>query len=167
MEKIIRDKNLRLVISKNRPYLAAGKVLKEYRQENPNPNHIQSLSTQNIGKSMFSLIFKDRADYTFEYINKITYYGRELGVVDDIAIFDMKENKEVYYGYITCVKTQKGKELISKLNNIIRELKYSKEWTKAFTDWLPTQKLKDDYLTYYKNVFLKEGDIYDDNPRSR
>jgi len=167
LTQIIRNENLRLVVSKNRPYLGAGKVLKQYLKENPNAKHIKSLSTLNIGKSMFHSIFKDRADYTFEYINKITYYGNELGVLKDTVIYPMKENLDIYYGYASCVKTQKGKEVITKLNDIFRILKYSPKWINAFAKWLPTQKLKDDYLNYYKDVFLPSGDIYDDNPRSR
>ena len=157
LTKIIRNENLRLVVSKNRPYLDAGKVFKHYIKLNPNQKHIKALSTQNIGKSMFSSIFKDRADYTFEYINKITYYGKELGVLDDTVIFDMKENKAIYYGHVTCVKTQKGKEVISKVNEIIRVLKYKYEWTKVFTDWLPTQKLKNEYLFI---IIISKGNIF-------
>ena len=167
LKEIIRNENLRLIVSKNRPYLGAGKVLKAYLEENPNAKHINKLSTLNIGKSMFGSIFKNRADYTFEYINKITYYGNELGVLDKTAIFPMKENADIYYGYASCVKTQKGKEVITELNEIFRELKYSQEWVNAFAKWLPTQKLKDDYLNYYNEVFLDSKDIYDDNPRSK
>ncbi|NQY93425.1 MAG: hypothetical protein HRT43_04600 [Campylobacteraceae bacterium] len=167
LTKIIENTNLRLVMSKNRPYLAAGTVVKKYLDKNPNATHITKLSTQNVGKSMFGSIFKDRADYTFEYINKVSFYGKELNVLDDAVIFPMKESSEVYYGYVSCVKTAKGKKVIEKINKAIRILKYTDKWTNAFIYWLPNQELIDDYLYYYNEVFLPAGDIYDDNPRSR
>jgi len=167
LTEIIQNKNLRLVISKNRPYLAAGNVVKEYLLKYPNAKHIKALSTQNVGKSMFRSVFKDRADYTFEYINKVTFYGKELGLLKQAAIFPIKESSEVYYGHVSCIKTAKGKKVIEKVNTAIRVLKYTDKWADAFIDWLPNKKLVDDYLYYYNEVFLPAGDIYDSNPRSK
>jgi len=167
LSKIIKNTSLRLVISKNRPYLEAGDVVSQYLKKNPKAKHITKLSTQNVGKSMFGSIFKNRADYTFEYINKVTFYGKELGLLDQAVIFPMKESSEVYYGHVSCVKTPKGKTVIDKINKAIRVLKYTDKWANAFIYWLPNQELIDDYLYYYNEVFLPSGDIYDDNPRSR
>ena len=167
LKDIIKNKNLRLVVAKNRPYLGASKVMKEYIKENPNQKHIQFLSNLNIGKSTFSLVFKDRADYTFTYLDKSSFYGKELGVLDQLVLFQMKENEGVFYGFVSCVKTKKGKVVIEKVNNVIRELKTTDEWMNAFTKWLPNKRLQDDYIKNYKEVFLPKGDIYDDNPRSK
>ncbi len=167
LKDIIKNKDLRLVVSKNRPYLGASKVMEEYIKQNPNQKHIQSLSNLNIGKSMFSLVFKDRADYTFEYLDKSSFYGKELGVLDEVVMFQMEENEGVFYDFVSCVKTKKGKVVIEKVNNIIRELKGTDEWMNAFTKWLPTERLRDDHIKNYKEVFLPKGDIYDDNPRSK
>ena len=167
LKDIIKNTNLKLVISKNRPYLGAGKVMDEYIKTHPNQTHITALSTLNIGKSMFGLVAKDRADYTFEYINKVTYYGKQMGVLNKTVIYPMAENQDTYYGFISCIKTPKGKQVINKVNTIIKEIKYDEKWITAFTNWLPTKKLQDDYLKYYKEVFLLEPDRYDTNARSR
>jgi len=167
LENIIKNTNLRLAVAKNRPYLGASKVMQEYIKRYPNQKHIQFLSNLNIGKSMFSLVFKDRADYTFEYLDKSSFYGKELRILDDIVLFQMKENEGTFYDFVSCVKTKKGKIVIEKTNNIIRELKHTDKWMNAFTKWLPTKRLQDDYIKNYKGVFLQKGDIYDDNPRSK
>ncbi len=167
LKDIIQNPNLRLVVSKNRPYLGAGKILNDYIKTHPEQKHIIFLSTLNIGKSMYHFIFKDRAEYTFEYSFRATYYGKESNLLNKTVLFPIKENEGIYYGYISCIKTKKGKEVIATVNNILRELIHTDEWILPFVEWLPTEKLKKEYLKYYKEVFLPSGDIYDTNLRSR
>ena len=167
LKDIIENSKLKLVVSKNRPYLGAGKVLKDYLNKNPKQEHITSMSTQNIGKSMFGFVFKNRADYTFEYLFRATYYAEQMGVLDKVAVLPIKENEGVFYGFTSCVKTKKGKRVINQVNTILRELKAKDEWINPFVQWLPSKKLQNEYLKYYHEVFLKSGDIYDTNPRSK
>ena len=167
IEDIIQNEKLKLVVAKNRPYLGAGEVLEAYLKKNPSQTHITTMSTLNMGESMFNFVFKNRADYTFEYVFRATYYAKRIGVLEEVAVFPIKENEGVFYGFHSCVKTLKGKKVIDEVNEIIRELKPKDEWILPFVDWMPTQKTKDAYLKYYKEVFLKKGDIYDDNPRSK
>jgi len=167
LKDLIQNKKIRLVVSKNRPYLGAGKVLHEYLDKTPKQTHITSMSTLNIGESMFKFVFKDRADYTFEYTFRASYYAKQLNVLDQLEVFPIKENEGVFHGFSSCVKTKKGKEVIYKVNDIIRELKPTNEWIDPFVQWLPTKQLQNKYLKYYHEVFLKQGDIYDSNPRSK
>lgn len=167
LKDIIKNPNLKLVVSTNRPYLGAGKVLDEYIKNNPQQNHITFLSTSNIGKSMFGLVAKDRMDYTIEYINKVSYYGNELALLDKVALFKIKENEGMFYDFASCIKTPKGKKVISEVNRILKEQITTDEWMNHFTKWIPTQKLRDEYIKYYKEVFIPSSPIYDTNPRSR
>ena len=116
---------------------------------------------------MFNFVFKNRADYTFEYVFRAKYYAEQTNILDKMAALPIKENEGVFYGFISCVKTQKGKKVINNVNDIIRELKPTDEWINPFVQWLPTKELQDEYLKYYKEVFLKQQDIYDTNPRSK
>ena len=167
LKDIIKNPNLRLVVSKNRPYLGAGKVLNDYLKTHPKQQHITFMSTLNIGKSMYRFVFRDRADYTFEYPFRATYYGKETGLLNQTVIFPIKENEGIYYGYVSCIKTKKGKEVIRKVNNILRDIKHTPEWILPFVEWLPTKDLQEKYFKYYKEVFLPSGEIYDTNPRSK
>ncbi len=167
LKDILKNPNLKLVVSKNRPYLGASKVLKEYIKNNPNQKHITFLSTANIGESMFGQVAKGRSDYTFEYISKTAYYGNKLGLLDKVALFKIKENKGWFYAYISCVKTPKGKQVIKDVNEVLRKIKHTDAWMMPYVKWLPTQKLKDEFIKYYKEVFIPSGEIYDPNPRSR
>ena len=167
LEDIIQNKNLRLVISKNRPYLGANKILQSYLKDNPEQNHITSLSTLNIGKSMFAFIFKDRAEYTFEYSFRVTYYEKELGLEKQAVVFPIKENAGIYYGFTSCVKTPKGRKVVDEVNDILRDIKHTNKWMIPFVKWLPNKKLQEDYIKYYKEVFIPSGEIYDSNPRSQ
>lgn len=166
MKDVIQNKKLRLVIAKNRPYLGASDVIEEYIRKHPKQEHINILSTRSIGKSMFESVIKNRADYTIEYDFRVTYYAKELNRLNDIAVFPIEEDENIYYGYVSCMKTKKGKKAIDEINNILREFKTNEEWVNAFVDWLPSQKRKDDYMKYYNEIFLTQGDIYDSNPRS-
>lgn len=167
LKDIIQNEKLKLVVAKNRPYLGAGEVLEAYLTKNPSQTHITTMSTLNMGESMFNFVFKNRADYTLEYVFRATYYAKLIEALDQVAVFPIKENEGVFYGYHSCVKTKKGKRVITEINEIIRELKPQDKWFLPFVDWMPTQKIKDTYIKFYKEVFLKKGDIYDDNPRSR
>jgi len=167
LKDLIQNPDLRLVVSKNRPYLGAGKVLDAYLKNHPQQKHITFLSTLNIGKSMYSFVFANRADYTFEYPFRATYYGEETGFSDKMVIFPIKENEGVFYGFVSCIKTKKGRQVIDKVNDVLREVKPTNEWLLPFVEWLPTKALKDSYIKYYKEVFLPSREIYDTNPRSK
>ncbi len=164
---ILKDENLRLVLSKNRPYLDAGIVIKDYLLNNPTQNHITEMSTLNTGLSMFNFVLKGRADYTLEYVFRASYYSKLIGKPNQFFAIPIKENDGVFYGYHSCVKTKKGKKVIQEIDEIIKELKPTDAWIQPFVDWMPTSTIKENYIKYYKEVFLKKGDIYDNNPRSR
>jgi len=164
---IIKNDNLKLIISKNKIYMGVGQVIKEYLSKNPNQTHISSMSTLNIGKSMFAFVFKGRADYTLEYAFRAKYYAQDMGVLNKTSIFPIKENEGTFYGFVSCVRTIKGKEVINRVNEVLRVLKHTKQWMNPFLEWLPSQQFKDEYTKYYYDVFLKAGDIYDTNPRSK
>lgn len=167
LKDIIQNRKLNLVIAKNRPYLGAGKVISEYLKENPDDEHINALSTHNISESMFQMVLKNRADYTLEYDFRVKYYSKKFNAENKIVIFPIKENAEIMYGYATCIKSPQGKQVIEEVNTIIRSLRSTTQWINLFKEWIPTQKLQNEYTSYYENTFLPQGDIYDDNPRSR
>jgi len=167
LKDILNNKNLKLVLSKNRPYLDAGIVIKDYLDSNPSQHHITEMSTLNTGLSMFNFVLKGRADYTLEYVFRATYYSKLIRKPNQFFALPIKENSGVFYGYHSCVKTPKGKKVIEEIDEIIKEIKPTDEWIQPFVDWMPSTKIKEDYIKYYKEVFLKKGDIYDNNPRSR
>jgi len=167
LKDILENEKLKLVLSKNRPYLDAGIIIKEYLIKNPSQNHITEMSTLNTGLSMFNFVLKGRADYTLEYVFRATYYSKLIGKSNQFFAIPIKENDGVFYGYHSCVKTKKGKKVIDEIDEIIRELKSTDAWMQPFVDWMPTATIKENYIKYYKEVFLEKGDIYDDNPRSR
>ncbi len=90
-----------------------------------------------------------------------------MGLIDSIEVFKIKENEGIFYDFVSCIKTSKGKKVINEVNVILKELIPTQEWMLHFINWLPTKKVREEHIKYYKEVFIPSGGIYDSNPRSK
>jgi uncharacterized protein (TIGR02285 family) len=166
-QSLLSNKALKLVLADNRPYGGMTMPIYNYIGQNPKQKNVVMLTTGNISSSMLSMVYYGRYDYTFAYADKLYYRSLTSNEkLEDYRTFKVKENDQWLYGFFGCNRTPMGKKIIEKINDIIRVQKKTKVWKELYGEWLPPT-FRAEYYDYYDNVFLKQGDIFDTNPRSK
>lgn len=135
LEKLILNKNLTLSYTKERSYNPIiDKLIVKYQ----NNDNLVYRPASDLTSGFLNMLRENRADYIIEYPTMVAYYSN-----DEFLTLPIKNANKTFPVYIGCSKTKTGKEIIQRINTIIRE--NNPLFSKYYADYLD-EETKNRYL---------------------
>ncbi len=153
LEDVLKSK-VKLGISKDRSY---GKNIDAILEKYKNSSNIVVHSGKDVFESLFQMLIRDRVDCMLGLPEEVMYVAEQKGEKDRIASLTLKENENTYdswLGYVACSKTDWGKQVIAKINQILRTERPTPEYRSAYERWLD-EHARESYRKLYDDIFLK------------
>ena len=152
LEKLLENKQLRIGIQSGRSY---GKILDPLLEKHKGQKHIYIREGKGLYESLLKMLMADRIDYILGYPVETIYVGKMLGVDDQVMNIPLQEHLNTYsYGYIACSKTEWGREIIEKINRILRKERPTEHYRSIMERWLDSNIIES-YRQAYEAIFLK------------
>jgi len=114
--KLIKNKKLTLLLKKGTRY---GERIDTILNENPEAENITYLYTDELGRQALKMLMNRRGDYCLS-LSSTLYEAEKLGYADKIALIPI-EDETYLTGRVACSKTEKGKEVVEKVNRMLHK----------------------------------------------
>ncbi len=118
LKALLDDKALRFLIFDSISFgSGVDELLKEYEKAG---NVYTEYRTDKMNQYALDLLLKKRIDY-FLALNGTRHIASEMGIADQIVFIPIKEQKHYKVGHIVAPKNEWGKQMIKKVNQILRK----------------------------------------------
>lgn len=150
--KMVQVKDIKGILEKSRSYSAPLDALLKAHKGKSN------FFRQPIrSEGLIKVLLYGRVDYILEYPAIVSYYRNRLPEKDgELVSVQIEEIAPVTYGYVACPKNVWGKELIGKINTLIRSLKPNKSYRQIIEMMATNQKdleiIRKKYPDFIKDV---------------
>ncbi len=112
-----------------------------------------------LSRNFFKMLQKGRLDGLIALPEEALYLAELLNFRDEIMTLTIKENQLSYQSwisYVGCSKTEWGKEIIEKINQVLLAQRPTNRYRAAYERWLDESSLTG-YRRLYETVFLEAG----------
>ena len=149
---LMKDK-WRLGIDGDRSYTAGvDSILKQYQgQRNPEVRHGFGLTT-----SFLKMLAKGHIDALIEYPSQVTYISKEIGLSDQYYTIKLEEAPDFTVSYVVAPKTDWGKQVIEKVNRILKKGRPTDEYRSFIERWVSEEGRGEFRKAYNEFLSLKE-----------
>ncbi len=103
---------------------------------------------------MVQMLTAGRIDYLVEYPDTGEYIARKIGN-DTLVSVIISEKSDLSWSFIACPRTEWGRALMNKINNIVYKLRQTDAYRKAYEKVL-NKNLRPVYQQKYNEIFLKQ-----------
>ena len=118
LKALLEDMTLRFLIFDSISFgRGVDELLKEYEKAG---NVYTEYRTDKTDQHALDLLIKKRIDY-FLALNGTRHIASEMGIADQIVFIPIKEQKDYKVGHIVAPKNEWGKQMIEKVNQILRK----------------------------------------------
>lgn len=131
LASIFNNQNLAIGLVSSRSY---GKPIDSVIAKYPSSRFVKHAIEE--GEKMFSLVNKNRLAFTFAYSFELKYYSQTENSNHDLIALDIMGEKPFSIGYMACSKTPWGKSIITKLNEVLKDMRGRDEYINAMTSWI-------------------------------
>jgi uncharacterized protein (TIGR02285 family) len=149
-----QNKN-KLGISKGRTY---SKKIRDILKKFEGSDNIYIGAQGNVAESLLHMLINQRIDYMFLYPEEATYLSRKLGYKKNIVTVPIKEASDLGYSWAACTKNDEGKKVISKISEILSEIRKKDSYRSLYEEWL-SENLLPAYRLKYNEIFLKMNEL--------
>ena len=132
-----------------------GKDIDEVIAENTKYDNFATHTTGNLGQSVFSMLLYKRLDYIIEYPFVASYFEKVLNVGDQTVSLEIKESNPFGMGYTACPKNEWGRNVIDRINTILKESRTTEEYRKILERWQSEKSKK--LIRENYDIFLNTG----------
>ncbi len=133
LDNLLDNKNLVLAYVKSRPF---GGTVNKVVDNKLNQTNILEFAYRMLPK-LPALLDHRRIDYFFDYPFMIKYYKKANKIKSDFVSIRIKENN-IFYNYnVICNRTPVGKDIISKINETLKNKKTNSRFNAGWKLWLP------------------------------
>lgn len=113
------------------------------------------ISSENLS-TMFQLIQLGRIDVTIAYPFEVEYFSLQNSKnLQKLAVLPIQDEAMYIEGSIGCAKTSWGRKVISRVDEILQEIKPSKEYRDALTTWWREESQTEQFKNRYNLYFLQ------------
>jgi len=127
---LLGDKALRFLMFSSISFgSGVDELLKEYEKAE---NVYTEYRTDKMNQNSLDLLLKKRIDY-FLKLNGTRHTASEMGIADQIVLIPIEEQKHYKVGYITAPKNEWGKQMIQKVNQVLRKQIPTETFFQLFT----------------------------------
>ena len=150
--ELIQNKQLRFGIQSGRSY---GKMIDPLLERYKGQKHIYLREGKELYEGLLKMLMTDRLDYIIGYPVETVYVGKMLGIENKVINIPLKEYLNAYsFGCIACSKTEWGRQIIEKINTILRKQRPTKHYRSIQERWLD-KNILESYRKAYDRIFLK------------
>ncbi len=101
------------------------------------------------------MINLNRVDLTVLYPFELEYFLKHnVDVSEQFSIYKIKGVNPYNIGSIACPKNKWGKDIITKVNTILEQIKHTEAYKTAITTWWEYERETAEFKQYYQEVFL-------------
>jgi len=150
---IINNRSLILGIAQNRTF---SKEIDQILDSNKDKNHIINRASSDITKGLISMLLMNRIDYFLGYDWELKYLLKRYWspeIAKELIFIPIKETNAYSVSYVSCSKTDFGKEVIEKINKILKKEISKDEYRELWGQWMLDNKL---YNKLYNEIYLKQ-----------
>ena len=118
LKAILDDKASRFLMFESISFgRGVDELLKKYEKAE---NVYTEYRTDKMNQNSLDLLLKKRTDY-FLKLNGTSHIASEMGIADQIVLIPIKEQKDYKVGYIVAPRNEWGKQMIQKVNKVLRK----------------------------------------------
>jgi uncharacterized protein (TIGR02285 family) len=153
LEELLKNDKLRLGIAEGRSY---GKDLDALLKKHEGQKHVYARAGKELYKGLFQMLMADRIDYLLGYPMEAMYFAGEFGVSNQIVNIALKESDEYRLTYVGCSKTEWGKQVIDRIDEILKKERTTDQYRAFHERWLDENSLEV-FREAYSDIFLSTG----------
>ncbi|MBE0365275.1 hypothetical protein PULV_a2042 [Pseudoalteromonas ulvae UL12] len=149
---LLARKDLYLGLDKSRSYGAVADaaladvepISHVYRRASESPN------------GLIEMVALGRLDYTIAYPFQVQYYLQSNQLVGKSPLTMAQIYGQAAYsmGQVACPKNEWGKQVITRVNQVLNQLKPTQEYKAAMTRWWKESAQDPNFVTFYQQQFL-------------
>jgi len=118
LKTLLEDRGLRFLMFSAISFgSGVDELLKEYEKSE---NVHKEYRTDKMNQYSLDLLLKKRIDYFLE-LNGTRHYAIEMGIADQIVFIPIGQQKDYKVGHIVAPKNEWGKQMIQKVNQVLRK----------------------------------------------
>lgn len=150
--KLLQRDDLTLAHIKNRSYgLAIDNILREHINE-ARLFQVQSTDSSRV----FNLIERERLEFTIAYPFEIEHYLKQQPTsTNQLAVYQIANTPAYNLGAVGCPNTPWGREVIKKVNIVLKKIKATQAYEDALSSWRTHEQKSPIFRQFYNQIFLK------------
>lgn len=147
----LKGKNLTFAVIKGRSYTESiDNMLTSYVDK----SNLFEISNTDL-RAVFRLIQLKRVDATIAYPFELGHFSRENDdSVEQLQTYSIKNVPQYTVGSIACPKNEWGKQVVTRVNAILAEIKSTPQYLEALTTWWEIERTNPEFMQFYQNEFL-------------
>ena len=151
LKALLDDKALRFLIFDSISFgSGVDELLKEYEKAG---NVYTEYRTDKTNQHALDLLIKKRIDY-FLKLNGTSHIASEMGIAEQVVLIPIREQKDYKVGYIVAPKNEWGKQMIKKVNQVLRKQIPTETFFQFFTP-LVSDNLVPELRQQFKELIVK------------
>jgi len=120
-----------------------------------NADKVQLISNTDLS-SIFQLIHLNRVDLSILYPFELEYFLQHTAIPrESLVSYRINGVEPFNSGSIACPDNAWGKQVIKRVNAVLKEVKHTEEYRHAVTTWWRTEAATEAFSKYYHEVFLR------------
>ncbi len=149
----LKNQKLLLGVSKDRKF---GGQIDQVLENFKSSSNIYNRAAIDQTKGLIAMLLSDRVDYILGYDWELQYLVKQLWSskeADELIFLPIQETPPYLISYIACPKTEWGKKVVNRIDEILKEEIHKKEYRIIWEQWMSDKEL---YRKLYNKVFLEK-----------
>lgn len=152
LDELTRQPNLIFAVIKNRAY---GTSIDNFIAKQLDQQQRLDITSDNLSY-MFRLLTVNKVDVTFAYPFEVAWFTKDKPQYrDNLILRPVANQPQFLVGHVTCPKTDWGKQVISRIDEALKNLKPTDTYKQSMTRWWPEQSIDNTFERFYQDHFLK------------
>ena len=154
LDALLQNGKITIGRATNRSY---GKYVDTILDKYKDQGKIIAFEGEELSRNFFQMLKLDRLDALISLPEEAIYQAEMLDFKDEIMTLTIEENQvgyESWFSYVGCSKTEWGKIIIEKINQVLLVQRPTKRYREAYERWLDESSLES-YRKLYDKVFLQ------------
>jgi len=150
-ENVLRNFDLKGVLGRERAYGETIDNLLVRYESDANIDRIEMEVT-----NILELLLLKRIDFTIDYSEVFHYTSKSYARGNNIISLPIIEETSIKKVYLACPKTEWGKQVINRINQILAEIKTEEEWIKIVAESWLDEKARINSREAYNQIILNQ-----------
>jgi len=147
LAKLIKNENLILGFDGDRSYTKPIDTILERHKEQKN---VLTREGYDLIASSLKMLLKGHLDYIIEYPSQVMFISKENKLADQFYTISLEEAPLYTVSHVVCPKNNWGKQLIEKVNVILKQGRPTNQYRSFIEGWVDESKRKE-FQEVYKN----------------
>ena len=163
LDALLKNGKVTIGRAKKRSY---GKYVDAILDKYQDRNNIFVFEEDEFSHNFLQMLDLGRLDAMISLPEEAIYQAEQMGFKDEIMTLTIEENQVGYDSWLSsvgCSKTEWGKKIIKRINQILLTQRPTKKYREAYERWLDDSSLEN-YRKLYDTIFLKGSPAVENKP---